>query len=82
MTSTNSALKTSTPSDNDQNIKAVVGQKVLSFLNLYLDNHHVLMDKEDGSKMTTIIEWGILLADKKMLFRLKNTSATRQRLVD
>lgn len=40
-------------------VVAIVGYEVLSFLDLYKENHQVLMDPDNVEKTTFVIDWGV-----------------------
>ncbi|KAF5459661.1 hypothetical protein F2P56_019589, partial [Juglans regia] len=62
-------------------VDAMVGHKMLSFMDSYSGYNQIKMKKTDQEKTTFITDWG-LYCYKVMPFSLKNAGATYQRLVN
>ena len=65
----------------DQLVEAFIGFERMSFLDAYLGSNQIWMNKSDRIHTTFVIERGIYCY-KLMLFLLKNTGATYQRLIN
>ena len=62
-------------------VDAIVGHEFLSFMDAFLGYNQILMHSKDQEKTSFIMARGIFCF-KVMSFRLKNTGATYQRLVN
>ena len=65
----------------DQLEDSTARHKLLSFMDTFSDYNQIMMDEKDQEKSTFITSQG-LYCYKVMSFRLKNTGATYQRLVN
>ena len=80
-------LNKACPKDNfplpriDQLVDLTVGHKLLSFKDAFSEYNQILMDEDNQEKTLFITSQG-LYCYKVMPFRLKNTGATYQRLVN
>lgn len=62
-------------------VDAMIGHKMLSFIDAYLGYNQIRMNLVDEEKMSFIIDWW-LDCYQAMPFGLKNTGVTYQRLVN
>jgi len=80
------SLNNACPKDNfpfpriDQLVDSTVGYELLTFMDAFSGYNQILMKKEDQEKIVFVTSRG-LYCYKVMLFKLKNASATYQRLV-
>ena len=80
------SLNNACPKDNfplpriDQLVDSTVGYELLTFMDAFSGYNQILMKKEDQEKTAFVTSRG-LYCYKVMLFKLKNASATYQRLV-
>ena len=65
----------------DQLVDSTAGHKLLTFMDAFLGYIQIVMDEADQEKTSFITSRG-LFCYKVMLFRLKNTGATYQRLMN
>ena len=65
----------------DQLVDSTAGHKLLTFMDAFSDYNQILMAEEDQEKIAFVTSQG-LYCYRVMPFRLKNTGATYQRLVN
>ena len=65
----------------DQLVDLIVGHELLTFMDAFSSYNQILMKKDDQEKTVFVTSQG-LYCYKVMPFRLKNASATYQRLVN